>query len=1385
MSQQKKVAFLTCMFLSAFIFPIPPANADGGGSIVNFSDGSAQFQLDFNGQSTSSVSINLVRNTTIENATFMIQTTSSFPSPGQVWLDIDQDGQHEWNFTNPSYGSIGDQNVFDGGATVDSISSTINTISNSSDIFLPHGLTIDSINLDTTYQASIGGGFYPIGVVKDIQTSDVDGDALGDAVLLAQNGTTTEIHVFSMSTGGVTSLTSTSTCASNRVLSDDFDGDGYGDVASVNLTSGTLCIHMYNATTNQFDQQVNNSISQTIIDLAVGDLTGDGASDLISIRNNGEVALQEFDNRNTVFSAVGQNGNATINENNSAVPATLVALYVMKFDGPNAAYSAIVTDNSFEVHSTEVIYQSSNGLAPTSVSFDGLPSGAIPGDLDGDADIDFIASSPQGLVFANNTGQTWSISTNSSTLDLTSAGTFDHDGDGQYSVFIPDAGVTDNNPSTKEGKLIGHHVTESSLNSTAFYLEPWTNPTFVKSLDFDGDGITDQIVASGEGNQKGVYIGTWHKAMYDIDKNGDMDVSAEGYAGNGASGSSPLVIPDLSNQLANILSLSSNGWGYTVDGFGVKMSTFNMSYASSGNGIFVLSNLSIRYTADFIVDVNPHITGNLTNIMNQKMVLGTGSFSFNLPFNSSAQGSVNLVSLSVIYSDGAPNLVIPPTPVLKLDQLTSSMVQFSWQNQSYFGDGLLNFAVYRTALGGAVDTTTQPYDSTIANLSIDVNVVANTTYSYYVRSIHDFGIVSNLSSPLNVTVPFPPAPSQIQNVSSSDRPNDDGGVLLVSWDAGNSSIEQYHIFVGTSSFSNTSGMNIAKTVQSSVTSVVLTDDASGQTLVDGTGYHIAVVGADEHSNYTTSVVSVGPIYPRNDTVLDSTITLSLTNTSHLSDKHTVVLDESFEIQLTLESSEGVVPSKEVTITLTHDSGSHQVDLTTDNGGFGSASLADFTTITDSTSLLGLISIQASFDGEDVPTQQPLAPSSTDTVVYGGAIVEVVFPTEAQLIDGQYAFEITLTSTPSVSDEILSTGTLEWKRKSLDGSLHDEGTTSISSLMLLTGNAEDGQLLEMRLTGIEEHLFYSQTMAELTFNSEGNSNQNNTTQDWIPVDIDGAIVSCPDLSIPFHVGSSSLTHDCTLVNPNPFPVDVSFEIESMAIVGVSFSMDSLTLQANETTTIAILLTRDASVVLTAGGSYASTITLQTTWTESSDLSIPTASLLRWSIENPIIDNTDPGESTDSSSSLQGLLLPIGGGLLALVVVIFAVSKIVASRSNREDEDDGDDWYEEAMDMVQPPDEIEEKEDIPVKTKSLDDLKAEGKTIGEEAPEDRGIDFSFGPKGQMSDVEESIDEEVHEDEQDETSDDGITVDENGTEWYEDELGVWWYREQGWDDWAEWQE
>ena len=88
-------------------------------------------------------------------------------------------------------------------------------------------------------------------------------------------------------------------------------------------------------------------------------------------------------------------------------------------------------------------------------------------------------------------------------------------------------------------------------------------------------------------------------------------------------------------------------------------------------------------------------------------------------------------------------------------------------------------------------------------------------------------------------------------------------------------------------------------------------------------------------------------------------------------------------------------------------------------------------------------------------------------------------------------------------------------------------------------------------------------------------------------------------------------------------------------------------------------------------------------------------------------------------------------------------------------------------------------IPKSNKTLDELKAEGTTIGDEAPDSRPSSQLFDEVDGESEHDEVVEEQT------EQSDDGITVDENGTEWYEDEVGVWWYREQGWEDWAEWQD
>ena len=55
-----------------------------------------------------------------------------------------------------------------------------------------------------------------------------------------------------------------------------------------------------------------------------------------------------------------------------------------------------------------------------------------------------------------------------------------------------------------------------------------------------------------------------------------------------------------------------------------------------------------------------------------------------------------------------------------------------------------------------------------------------------------------------------------------------------------------------------------------------------------------------------------------------------------------------------------------------------------------------------------------------------------------------------------------------------------------------------------------------------------------------------------------------------------------------------------------------------------------------------------------------------------------------------------------------------------------------------------------------------------------------EGSVDTNEEYVEEEYSEYE--ESDDSGISVDEHGTEWYEDEVGVWWYREEGQEDWSE---
>ena len=178
-------------------------------------------------------------------------------------------------------------------------------------------------------------------------------------------------------------------------------------------------------------------------------------------------------------------------------------------------------------------------------------------------------------------------------------------------------------------------------------------------------------------------------------------------------------------------------------------------------------------------------------------------------------------------------------------------------------------------------------------------------------------------------------------------------------------------------------------------------------------------------------------------------------------------------------------------------------------------------------------------------------------------------------------------------------------------------------------------------------------------------------------------------------------------------------------------------------------------------------------------------IQWNIkpDDDVIDQPSDNQNNTNQSTNDGakgsdntmLYLGIAGGIAVIVLVIIIVIRVRNS--------DLDDWTEDDLEFDDLPPKERISKPLPVGA-ALDDF--EDKTIEDETP-DRP-DFIADFDSEVSEYEEEYEEEESEEEYEEEyeeEDSGITVDEHGTEWYEDEVGVWWFREAGQEDWEEFQE
>lgn len=1414
-SKKNALSIAILLLVPTLLLAIPVAADSEGGSVTTFSSGALTAPIELSGTAyNSSISIDSPRNITYQVASLEIEFNSDDPSPGQTWLDINMDGFEEWAWNGTGMGSIGSQTMFSTGANNDSIAVSSGT-SPSTGIHLPGDSQIFSSQLTATFTPTMGGGLYSIGELIDIAIGNIDSDPYLEIIVLSDepNGNSSANKSigwmeWDSSTSSITNVTWAETCSAGGELRlGDVNNDSRVDIGVVVSESSSMCVHMSNSSNSGYiASNLNVSVGEGLTDIDFADVDGDGFSDVVSVHGHtGILSTRLYRNATGNFA---DNVTQIIFENNSVgpVPVFLEELTVGELNGTGTGWHVLVADALG--HITAWNYNSSLQVpwVEHRKSFDGAKTNLQLVDVNSDGFLDTVGITDMGHVVSIYNGTDWTSSTGSPIIIVNS--TFaDVDNDGVMDIITPSTGLSDGNDATFVGELEVRPINASGIGAqvTNHVYEPVTAPTQIKMADLDGDGVLEHIVAGGESNP-GIFIAGWHNFSIDIDQDGTPDGGEIGYAGDGGAGQDPLIWSDDSNAVKDAIDSLQQSTIFSQDLWNNDYFTPVFDVYAAGEGTVLLDSMNISYDAIFTVDNNPYASGNLSNVLNQLMEVGNGTFNIPLSLNSTSAGKITLKNLAAVYTLGAPLLELPPTPSLNLVSYDSDMVHFDWHD-SIDLNNFVNFQIFRVVNGTTLDTSIHEFDSTILNMTLDASVVPGTTYDYFVRSIHSYGVASNLSDVLTVAIPYPgmiPSPTTMM----VDRSADEGGWFNISWDDPNATtLDHFEIYLSSTQFSNISDMTPILLLNSTTFSIETNQSSEGK-LVDGTPYWGACIPVDIYDRSITSVVAVGPEMTRNDSQLAPEVVVHAF-TGQGTGESGVEFSEitrgdglTIEVSLTVDS----LPLADSTVNLTLSESSERAvaiawkksytGITDSNGTWTPVQEVDWGEIIGSQHMHGMVIVVATYSGfEGDDANQPIS-AGVDSVEFE-AYVSATFTTNSTQIragaDGWSEVSATISTTPEDLSTVISAVEIDYgfpndcctgnavfdstgKAVIRTFSLPNGGTIYLYLMMIPYWLQVDGHPL-----GQEET---SATIDVLPPLPEEEVNESvNETQLEVLID---PVVACDLITIPLKdPGSDSLT-SCQAYNMNTFSIDIDLSwVEDWS----DYEDLSATIQPSSLENIS----GQTSAIFEIRLSWSGDITDSDNWYyDGKTLSLmahvhhqgnttPINYQIPITIEGDteVIpgsggdgdDNTslDENVSAGEDSKLLTYAMYAGGGILGLGIVIVAGSMLFGGRSDfDDDEDEDEDDWEDSFSTFD--------EDAPSASKALSRVNR---------PDSVKFQERRNKPEPEPEPEPEYYEPEYEEEWQEESDDGITVDEDGTEWWEDDDRVWWYRTPEMDDWAEFEE
>ena len=1424
---RRKSLFLVSILLASILFVSPSTGS--ATQVSTFANNTSSLTIFSDGNNTSlSLEIDLERNVTYQDASFIVDSSHASTTPGSVFINNSQ-GNTIWSYSALGYGDLSHQNSFQTGQTYDHVQLN-NSSGMPTPILLPKNASLQTSQINVTYTPNIEAQYVQVGSIQQMEMGDSNGDSMADAFVMSTQNYSTGVGTgFAVVESNATAMTYslsnwTATCPTSQIFRiADMNNDSFDDVITFEQFNETMCIHYYNSTSSTYDAYFTVNITTAPIDVQLRDLNGDNYSDFISIHgyfDNGLVAVNTFD-ATTSSSKIGST--ADIRKWNFwDGRAEMRSLHVGEFFAPNRTQMIIVvTDDNNDA--TELTYDATTKtLNPNINKFRNLSEFSVPGDVDGDGDIDFITPKTMGSNILVNNGQTWTQVQTYDQINTDNATIADHDNDGLPSFFLPDPGFGDNNPATLDGDIGFRSISAAGVGvPTPTPLTPYSQPRDIRFADVDADGLMEQFVLAGEAIQ-GIFIGGWHNLSMDVDVDNNMDLWTEGYSSSTIANIGVLTLSDTNDIIRDALSPRIPAYPGLSDGYGIEMVNNLMSISSNSNGTANLTDLDIAYDIEFEVRTSAGTIGSLSNSLNQQMLPGTGAFTVTLPIETSKAGGFDVTSFSANYTLGAPNLALPPTPALSIQSLTENHVTIEWQPLSTYGSDLLSFQIFKMSSSTTYDWTT-PHDIVIgSNNYTDTQVDIGSTYGYVVRSTHTYGVISNLSQSLTVTIPYPSAPENATNVQLIDLDiSTETNPLRASWDlSADSFVEEYLVYVSNMSLDSSTETSVEftseknfklgdrtyspiATLTSSTTSYDIstmsdyTDSSgsvSGDAIEDTSQYWVAIAAVDIYDNVSLPLPFAGPTVSFNNTYLQSNLDITVT-TGNPNQYLVSTQPLKIEINAAVEDGAGFSPLGNAPITLVITAGNEvtTVSGTTDVSGIWTpldvTSLHDMaaTTFLDFSSTYGeTLSLDATMAAIETTDVQPILGNSAQLNMSTGISALLSGPTDIDK-DSNDAIDLNITLTANDATDIAQQASLEgtsiaWTAYNESDVAINSGTETISQGKIrVVSEFENTTYIQFNVMTNDRNWFG--TLSHTTLlnayvddSTDNETDTNMTEPEWEPTTLLPATVTCESSTILTNKKMDSDPIECQIVNPNPFGISV--ELTATDVPALFNKPSTVTIAANGSETILFEPTydqiwnaqKDEGVVKTLSFS------IYTTAPDYNSLQpAMTSDTVGWTASQDVPEDTSTTDGDNKESSNTLLYGGIGFAVLALITLV-----VIGYRRASTGFDD-DEFY--GSDDEFPTEKSEPAPEIPM-GRPLDEF--EDKTISDE-PEiiERPGDSLIS---ELSAEDSNVLIEEHEEPQAEESveeDDGISVDEYGTEWWEDENGTWWYREEGAEDWSEFTE